>query len=97
MDSGGAHGALAGKQDVNGGRMDGFIRVTDRRLIGDCRRHPHGAACANLRHPNVMSYHDGSQIAPCSITPMRSSGNRSSTPSKIIVASVCAGGTGMPM
>ena len=29
-DSGGAHGPLAGKEDVDGGRMDGFIRVTDR-------------------------------------------------------------------
>ena len=37
----------------------------------------------------------GSQIAPCSITPMRSSGKRSSTPSKIIVASVCMGGPGI--
>jgi len=62
VDSGGAHGALAARQDVNGGRMDGFIRVTDRRLIHDCRRHPRGSACTSLRHPNVMSYHDGSEI-----------------------------------
>jgi phospholipase C len=61
-DSGGAHGALAGKQDVDGGRMDGFIRVTDRRLIRQCHSDPHSSACANLRRPNVMSYHDGSQI-----------------------------------
>ena len=38
-DSGGAHGPLAGKQDVDGGRMDGFVRVTDRKLIRECRRH----------------------------------------------------------
>ncbi len=41
--------------------------------------------------------HDGTHTAPCSITPIRRVGNRSRTPSKIIVASVCAGGPGMPM
>jgi len=61
-DSGGAHGPLAGRRDVDGGRMDGFIRVTDRKLIRACRRDRHGRACVHLRHPNVMSYHDGSQI-----------------------------------
>jgi phospholipase C len=61
-DSGGAHGPLAAKQDVDGGRMDGFIRVTDDKLIRTCRRRRHSAACAALRKPNVMSYHDRSQI-----------------------------------
>jgi phospholipase C len=61
-DSGGAHGAVAGRLDVNGGRMDGFIRVTDRKLIRACRHHRHSAACVHLRHPNVMSYHDARQI-----------------------------------
>ena len=61
-DSGGAHGPLAGKKDVDGGRMDGFIRVTDRKRVRSCRRHPHGSACSHLRHPNVMSYHDEAQI-----------------------------------
>jgi phospholipase C len=63
VDSGGAHGPLAGKLDVNGGRMDGFIRVTDHALIRRCRRRwRRSAPCVHLRHPNVMSYHDGSQI-----------------------------------
>jgi phospholipase C len=61
-DSGGAHGPLAGQADVDGGRMDGFIRVTDGKLIKSCHRHPHGSACIHLRHPNVMSYHDAQQI-----------------------------------
>jgi phospholipase C len=61
-DSGGAHGPLAGKRDVDAGRMDGFIRITDRKLIHRCRAHRHSSACAHLRHPNVMSYHDGRQI-----------------------------------
>ena len=42
--------------------MDGFVRVTDRALIRECRRHRHSSACVHLRHPNVLSYHDGSQI-----------------------------------
>jgi phospholipase C len=62
VDSGGAHGQLAGKHDVDGGRMDGFIRVTDRRLIRECLRNRGSTACSGLRHANVMSYHDGSQI-----------------------------------
>jgi phospholipase C len=61
-DSGGAHGPLAGRKDVDGGRMDGFIRVTDKKLIRACRRDRSSAACVHLRHPNVMSYHDGSQL-----------------------------------
>ena len=36
-DSGGRHGPLAGQKDVDGGRMDGFIRVTDGTLIHRCR------------------------------------------------------------
>jgi phospholipase C len=62
VDSGGAHGPLAGKADVHGGAMDGFIRVTDHALIRECRRHRHSSACAHLRGPNVMSYHDEGQI-----------------------------------
>jgi phospholipase C len=61
-DSGGAHGPIAGRLEVNGGRMNGFIRVTDRELIRACRRDRHSAACVHLRHPNVMSYHDAGQI-----------------------------------
>ena len=62
VDSGGAHGPVAARKDVDGGRMDGFIRVTDGRLIRECRRNRQSAACDGLRQANVMSYHDGSQI-----------------------------------
>ena len=62
VDSGGAHGPLAGQEDVDGGRMDGFIRVTDKQLIRECLRNRGSNACSGLRRPNVMSYHDGSQI-----------------------------------
>ncbi|HEY3462058.1 MAG TPA: alkaline phosphatase family protein [Gaiellaceae bacterium] len=62
VDSGGAHGPLAGQEDVDGGRMDGFIRVTDRKLIRICRSNRRSTACVRLRRPNVMSYHDDGQI-----------------------------------
>ena len=62
VDSGGAHGPVAGKEDVDGGRMDGFIRVTDRHLIRECRENRQSTACGKLRRPNVMSYHDALQI-----------------------------------
>jgi phospholipase C len=61
-DSGGAHGPLAGQKDVDGGRMDGFIRITYPGLVRRCRRHRHGKGCATLRHPSLMSYHDAGQI-----------------------------------
>jgi phospholipase C len=61
-DSGGAHGALAAKRDVDGGRMDGFIRVADPQLIRSCRANRRASACTHLRHPNVMSYYDARQI-----------------------------------
>jgi phospholipase C len=61
-DSGGQHGPLAGKLDVNGGRMDGFIRVTDGSLIRKCRAHRGSSSCKALRRPNVMSYHNGAQL-----------------------------------
>src|ERR671914_32091 len=65
------------------------------RSDSDCRRSSWRANASNA--DSICRVHDGTQMAPCSITPMRSSGNRSSTPSKIIVARVWAGGPGMPM
>ena len=38
--AGGAHGAQAGILDVDGGRMDGFIRVSRSAQIRRCRPHP---------------------------------------------------------
>ena len=50
---GGAHGPLAGMQDVDGGKMDGFIRVSFGGLIRRCRRTPKAKSCAILRHPGA--------------------------------------------
>jgi phospholipase C len=60
---GGAHGPLAGKQDVDGGKMDGFIRVTYGGLIRRCKRTPAAAGCAILRHPGLMGYYDSRELA----------------------------------
>ncbi len=46
---------------------------------------------------SICFIHDGIQMAPCSMTPTRRFGNRSSTPSKIMVARASIGGWGMPM
>ena len=68
---------------------------SDGRSDSFCRRSSWRANASNA--DSICRIHDGTQTAPCSITPMRRSGNRSRTPSKIIVASVWAGGPGMPM
>jgi phospholipase C len=59
---GGAHGPLAGMQDVDGGKMDGFIRVSFGGLIRHCRRTPAAASCAILRHPGLMGYYDAREL-----------------------------------
>jgi phospholipase C len=61
-DGGGAHGPQAGREAVDGGRMDGFIRVTYPGMIRRCRRSPTWSGCAALSHPDVMSYHDGREL-----------------------------------
>jgi phospholipase C len=61
-DAGGAHGPQAGRDAVNGGKMDGFIRVTYGSRIRRCGRTPSWSGCAVLRRPNVMSYHDRHEI-----------------------------------
>ena len=46
---------------------------------------------------SIARIQPGSHSAPCSITPTRSVGKRSRMPSKIIVASVCIGASGIAM
>ncbi len=60
--AGGAHGPLAGMRDVDGGKMDGFIRVGNRALIDRCRKKPSFTGCAHLRRPDVMGYHDAREL-----------------------------------
>jgi phospholipase C len=60
--AGGAHGSQAGIDDVDGGKMDGFIRVSMSGAIRRCRRDPRSPACAQLRRPGLMGYHDGREL-----------------------------------
>ena len=60
--AGGPHGPIAGKRDVDGGKMDGFIRVAHEGAVGPCRADPSQQQCALLRHPDLMGYHDAREI-----------------------------------
>jgi phospholipase C len=62
LDEGGAHGPQAGQDDVDGGKMDGFIKTNFGSRISRCRRNPEWKGCRILRRPDVMSYHDAHEI-----------------------------------
>jgi phospholipase C len=56
LNLGGPHGALASVVDVDGGKMDGFIR----QLLSFCRNNPKDFECA--APTDVMGYHDQNEI-----------------------------------
>ncbi|HVM64889.1 MAG TPA: alkaline phosphatase family protein [Acidimicrobiales bacterium] len=60
VNGGGAHGAAAAKADINGGRMDGFVRVAERSKKG-CSD-PQDPNCTHSAAPDVMGYHDAREI-----------------------------------
>ncbi|HXX37594.1 MAG TPA: alkaline phosphatase family protein [bacterium] len=57
---GGPHGAANAVADVDGGRMDGFIRQAEAGARG-CLN-PFNPACSESATPDVMGYHDGTDI-----------------------------------
>jgi phospholipase C len=65
LQQGGPHDEPASKADVNGGRMDGFVKtvIAGHEYCADHRTDPH---CANYLgpqdQPDVMSYHTGHEI-----------------------------------
>ena len=65
LQQGGPHDEAASKADVNGGRMNGFVRtvIEGHEYCADHRTEP---ACANYLgpqdQPDVMSYHTGKEI-----------------------------------
>jgi phospholipase C len=66
FDAGGAHTQEASRRDVNGGRMNGFVR-TVRRSGSTCAWHPNDRRCTKLRHgpsgqPDVMGFHTRAEI-----------------------------------
>jgi phospholipase C len=60
---GGPHEHLDAINDVNGGKMDGFIREARRGLIRGCLKKPTLPRCSlGALHPDVMGYHDWHEI-----------------------------------
>ena len=60
VNGGGQHNADSAQADMDGGRMDGFIRVQERpggRGCGDTAR-----ACESSAPPDAMGYHDAREI-----------------------------------
>jgi phospholipase C len=61
--SGGPHEHLDAVRDVNGGKMNGFVREARRGLIRGCKVAPDAPLCSlGARRPDVMGYHDQSEI-----------------------------------
>jgi phospholipase C len=65
LQAGGPHNEAASTADVNGGRMDGFVRAAVERTTY-CADHRDDPACAGYLgpdgQPDVMSYHTGAEI-----------------------------------
>jgi phospholipase C len=58
---GGPHSFAAAQADVNGGRMDGFVDEQEKGMAGCAQTF--NPACGNgVGNPDVMGYHDGSDI-----------------------------------
>ena len=66
VDGGGPHGSEAATTDINGGRMDGFLRALE--IKGNvCSRHPHQAPCPQATPgpggtPDAMGFHTEQEI-----------------------------------
>jgi len=60
VDAGGPHGQAAAVEDIHGGKMDGFIAAF--RNGQKACKDPHTPGCTIGDNPDVMGYHDGSDI-----------------------------------
>ena len=59
----GPHEHLDAVRDINGGKMDGFIREARRGIAAGCENHPDAPLCSLGRDkPDVMGYHDWHEI-----------------------------------
>lgn len=62
INGGGPHGEEAAREDIDGGRMDGFI-ASDERAQGEQHcQHSLNPACASGAPDEVMGYHDAQEI-----------------------------------
>jgi phospholipase C len=63
LNGGGPHGQADATADVDGGRMDGFVRRAETAKVKGCRKNPDNPICSQrATNPDVMGYHDGSDI-----------------------------------
>ncbi|HET7808253.1 MAG TPA: alkaline phosphatase family protein [Gaiellaceae bacterium] len=61
--AGGPHEHVDAVRDVNGGRMDGFIRAARTGRVTGCEKAPDSPLCSlSASKPDVMGYHDASEI-----------------------------------
>ena len=61
--AGGPHGHQNAMADINGGKMNGFIRQAEGGRVSYCRLHANDPRCSLLpREPDVMGYHDWREI-----------------------------------
>jgi len=61
LNYGGPHALDSARADVNGGAMDGFIAVAERRGRA-CGQYSNDPRCTQHEHPDVMGYHDQREI-----------------------------------
>jgi phospholipase C len=59
---GGPHEYLDTIKDVDGGKMDGFIRQARRGIRKGCRAFPKAPACSKKHPPDVMGYQDSREL-----------------------------------
>ena len=59
---GGAHEFLDTIRDIDGGKMDGFIREARRALRKGCKAYPKAPVCSRKHPPDVMGYQDGREL-----------------------------------
>jgi hypothetical protein len=63
LNSGGPHGEANAIADVNGGKMNGFIGEAELARHKGCTKNPNDPICSQRSaNPDVMGYHDGSDI-----------------------------------
>jgi phospholipase C len=63
LNAGGPHGQADAVADVDGGKMDGFVRRAESAKVKGCRKNPNNPICSQrATNPDVMGYHDGSDI-----------------------------------
>jgi phospholipase C len=63
MNFGGPHGNVQETADIDGGKMDGFVKEAEQGLSAGCAQHPDNPNCIfSAAHPDVMGYHDWHEI-----------------------------------